>query len=303
MFVYLFNWLAIILESNILLCEIIYEIGKSFCSLFIPKKRKSVAGKVVLITGAARGLGRQLAIRFARLDAILVLWDIDKEKLNCVVNEIQSLGATVMASCVDVSDYSNVASAAMRVKANVGQVDILINNAATLKVQSFFDATPNEIKQTISTNTLSHFWTIKCFLPDMVHSNSGHIVAIASNLAISGKSHFADYAASKFAVNGLMQSIESELHEMRKHNIYFTTICPAAIDTGLCRVIDTRFPRLFPILQPSTAANMTIDSILANEPFVVIPGGYRYLYALLRILPHRVTHLMADFLGNTTEIK
>lgn len=303
MFIYLFNWLAIILESNILFGEIIYEIGKSFCSLFIPKTRKSVTGKVVLITGAAHGLGRQLAIRFARLGAILVLWDIDKEKLDALVNQLQSVGATVIASRVDVSDFTAVATAAETVRSRVGHVDILVNNAATLRVQSFFDTSAAEIERTISSNTLSHFWTIKCFLPDMVHNNSGHIVAIASNLAIFGKSHFADYAASKFAVNGLMQSLESELHEMRKDKIFFTTVCPAAIDTGLCRVIDTRFPRLFPILQPSTAAKMIIDAILTNEPFVVFPTGYRYLYALLRILPHRVTHLMADFLGNTTEIK
>ena len=302
MFVYLFNWLAIILEWNILVAEIICEIANSLFRVFFPNPRKSVAGKVILITGAARGLGRQLAIQFGKLGAILILWDVDKDKLDLVAKELKSYGVPVYAFEVDVSDYSYVATAAAQVKSKVGHVDILINNAAILKVQSFFDTSPSEVKKTISTNTFSHFWTLKCFLPEIMARGTGHIVAVSSNLALFGKSHFADYSASKFAINGLMQSLESELHEMRKKDIKFTTVCPAAIDTGLCRVIDTRFPSIFPILQPRHAAKMIVDAILRNESLLVIPWGYRYLYALLRILPHRVTHLMADFLGNTTEI-
>lgn len=302
MFVYLFNWLAIILEWNILVAEVICEISKSLFRFFIQNKKKSVAGKVVLITGAAHGLGRQIAIQFAKLGAFLILWDVDIEKLDILANELKSFGIAVHSAEVDVSDYSSVATAAAKILTKGGHVDILINNAAILKVQSFFDTSPIEIKRTISTNTLSHFWTIKCFLPEMMHRGYGHIVAISSNLSLFGKSHFADYSASKFALHGLMQSIESELHEMRKKDINFTTVCPAAIDTGLCRVIDTRFPTLFPILEPSNAAKTIVESILRNESLVVIPLGYRYLYALLRILPHRVSHLVADFLGNTTEI-
>lgn len=72
-------------------------------------------------------------------------------------------------------------------------IDILINNAAVLKVSSLLDLSPGEIKRTINVNLLGHFWTIKSFLPSMLHHDNGHIVAIASNLGIVGKSHFSDY--------------------------------------------------------------------------------------------------------------
>lgn len=156
---------------------------------------------------------------------------------------------------------------------------------------------------------MSHFWTIRAFLPHMLHNNSGHIVAISSNLGIAGKSHFTDYCASKFGVHGLMLSLAAELHEMRKlgpsggkPGIVLTTACPAAINTGLCKTIETRFPRIFPLLETPVAAKIIVDSILRNESQIILPWGYRYLYAFLRNSPQRVSHLMEDYLGNTTEI-
>jgi all-trans-retinol dehydrogenase (NAD+) len=203
---------------------------------------------------------------------------------------------------VDVSDYNRVLTAAEKVREEVGNADILINNAGTCKVQPFTEMTAPEIKKSIAVNLVSHFWTIKAFLPQMLHQGKGHIVAISSNLGIMGKSHFIDYSAAKFGVNGLMQALEAELHEMKKRSIRMTTICPAAIDTGLVKSIETRFPRIFPLLSTQTAAQLIVDAILRNDHLLIIPTGYRYLYAFLANCPRKVSLLFADFLGNTTEI-
>jgi all-trans-retinol dehydrogenase (NAD+) len=193
----------------------------------------SYAYQIILITGAGHGLGKELSLRFSKLGGILVLWDIDKDKCDKTAKDIKNLGGRAYSYHVDVSEVSRVMTTAEKVKEEIGLPDIVINNAAIVKVQSLLDLSPNQIRKTINVNLLSHFWTIKSFLPDMVHNNCGHIVAISSNLGMAGKSHFVDYCASKFGVNGLMAALEAELHQMKKSNIVLTTVCPAAINTGM----------------------------------------------------------------------
>ena len=152
-----------------------------------------------MITGAAKGLGRQMALKFAKLGSELVLWDIDKDSLDQTTRDVSRLGSRVHSYQVDVSDYGSVATTADKVLDDIGHgsqdrsIDILINNAAVLKVSSLLDLAPGEIKKTINVNLLGHFWTIKSFLPSMLHHNRGHIVAIGSNLGLVGKAHFSDY--------------------------------------------------------------------------------------------------------------
>ena len=303
MLLYLFNLLVVCLEwFRLLFIQIPILFSRSLCQEIWPPPKKSVAGQIVLITGAGHGLGREMAILFGRLNAVLVLWDINKDGVEKTAREVRSLGSQAHAYHVDVSDFHKVTVSAERVRNEVGEVDILINNAGTCKVLPFTDITASEIRKTINVNLMSHFWTIKSFLPQMIHQGKGHIVAISSNLAIVGKSHFTDYSAAKFGVNGLMQALEAELYETKQRGIRMTTICPAAIDTGLVKSIETRFPRIFPLLETATAARLIVDAILRNQHLLIIPPGYRYLYAFLANCPRKVTLLFADFMGNTTEI-
>lgn len=302
MFVYLFNLLVLCLEWWRLFLLIPIAFFRSLCREIIPRNKKSVSGQVVLITGAGHGLGREMAIIFAELGATLILWDINKDSVEKTARQIREHGGQARAYHVDVSEYSRVLTTAEKVREDVGDVDILINNAGACKVQPFTEISANDFRKTIAVNLMSHFWTIKAFLPQMLHQGKGHVVAISSNLGIAGKSHFTDYSAAKFGVNGLMQALEAELHEMRKRGIKMTTICPAAIDTGLVKSIETRFPRIFPLLNTQTAARLVVDSILRNDHLLVIPPGYRILYWFLSNCPRKVSLLVADFLGNTTEI-
>jgi len=303
MFVYLFNCLVISLEFFILVIQLYIAFMEAIFRRFFPRPRKSVNGQVILVTGAGHGLGKEIAIKLSKLGAVMVLWDIDMSRNERTAKDIKNLGGKAYAYHVDVSDLVKVMVSAEKVKLEVGHPDILINNAAIVKVQPFLDVTPKQVRDTIRVNLMSHFWTIKAFLPNMLHSGRGHIVAISSNIGMAGKSHFVDYCASKFGVHGLMSALEAELHQMKKsEEIKLTTICPAAIATGLTQAIETRFPRIFPLLNPSSAAAMIVDSILRNDSLLVIPWGYRYLYAFLRNSPQKVAHLMEDYLGNTTEI-
>lgn len=302
MFVYLFNLIVVCLEWWQLFLTIPIAFFRCACREIWPRAKKTVNGHIVLITGSGHGLGRELAFKFSRLGANLVLWDIDKESVEKTGREIRALGGQAHAFQVDVSEYTHVLTAAEKVREKVGNVDILINNAGCCKVQPFTDTSAAEIRKTIGVNLMSHFWTIKAFLPQMLHQGKGHIVAVSSNLGIMGKSHFIDYSAAKFGVNGLMQALEAELYEMKKRGVKMTTICPAAIDTGLVKSIETRFPRIFPLMSTQLAAQLIVDSILRNDHLLIIPPGYRLLYAFLANCPRKVSLLFADFMGNTTEI-
>lgn len=114
--------------------------------------------EICLITGAAQGLGKELAFEFAERNAVLVLWDIQEEKLKAVANEIEEMGNKVYAYACDCSCREEVYKVAARVKEEVGNVSILVNNAGILSVQTLMDADDETIEQTFRVNTLAHFW-------------------------------------------------------------------------------------------------------------------------------------------------
>ncbi|XP_013791465.1 17-beta-hydroxysteroid dehydrogenase 13-like, partial [Limulus polyphemus] len=201
--------------------------------LIFPESEKSVIGEVVLITGAGRGMGRELALQFAKRRTLLVLWDINENEVQNVAEEVRQLGAEAHAYKCDVSNFHQVEAMAARVTREVGDVTILFNNAGIVHLKPFSDLQPAEILRTMSVNTLAHFWTIKHFLPRMIELGRGHVAAMCSICGILGGPFTADYSASKHAVIGLMRALEEELYFTGKGDIIkFTAICPTIVNTG-----------------------------------------------------------------------
>jgi len=158
--------------------------------------RKSVENKIVLITGGASGLGKNLARRFASLGARVVLWDINERALHSVGKQIAQEGGLCWTFQCDITNRSVVYKTADRVFREVGRVDILINNAGIVSGDWIVDIPDQRIEKTFEVNVISHFWTIKAFLPEMIKSNSGHIVTIASAAGLAGAPKLTDYCAS-----------------------------------------------------------------------------------------------------------
>lgn len=140
--------------------QIAIIISRAIYRRWVPRTRKSITGELVLITGGANGVGRQLALQFARLGAVVVIWDKDKEKLANTVNEIQeSVGCTAVHGYqVDVSSEKQVRQAASRVRAELGDVFMVVNNAGILNCKPFKNLTPEAIRRTYEINTLGHYW-------------------------------------------------------------------------------------------------------------------------------------------------
>uniref|UniRef100_A0A3B3XSL1 Uncharacterized protein n=1 Tax=Poecilia mexicana TaxID=48701 RepID=A0A3B3XSL1_9TELE len=187
------------LESiQVLFLSLWYNI-ESFIHLLVPRKKKNIAGEVVLITGAGSGIGRLMAQEFAAHGTVLVLWDINQEGiketarlwLGCVLNSSllgtsHSLGSGTTKFIQASVFFLEILLFSLQVKREVGDVSILVNNAGIVTGKKFMDAPDSLIEKTMEVNTMAHFWTYKAFLPAMIANNHGHLVSIASSAGLIG---------------------------------------------------------------------------------------------------------------------
>lgn len=255
-----------------------------------------IRGNTVLITGGARGMGRRIALKMARLGGRVVVWDIDPAGLAEVVAELQAVeGVAAHGYQCDVADWQSVSDAAAQVKRDVGRVGILINSAGVVSGRTFLELSAAQIERTIGVNTLALFWTARVFLPDMVEAGSGHIVTLASAAGLIGVAGLSDYCASKWAAVGLDESLRVELKQ-RAPGVRTTIVCPYFVDTGMFRGVQTRFPRLLPILPEERVAERVVQAICRNRARVTTPWLVRFV-PLLRMLPLRAFDGLSNWFG------
>ncbi|OBS57856.1 hypothetical protein A6R68_11019 [Neotoma lepida] len=148
----------IILELLLLVGIIIYSYLESLVKFFIPRRRKSVAGQTVLITGAGHGIGRLTAYEFAKRKSRLVLWDINKRGVEETAAECRKLGAIVHVFVVDCSNRMEIYNSVDQVKKEVGDIEIVVNNAGAIYPADLLSTKDEEITKTFEVNILGHFW-------------------------------------------------------------------------------------------------------------------------------------------------
>ncbi|GAB4564385.1 MAG: SDR family oxidoreductase [Rhizobacter sp.] len=263
-------------------------------------------GKNVLITGAASGIGRLMALKIAQRGARLILWDVNVQRLDALHAELAALGAVSRTHVCDLADRDAINATAARVLQEGGAVDVLINNAGIVNGKSLLDSSDAEIERTFRINTLALFSTTRAFLPGMLARGTGHVVNIASAAGLAGVPRLCDYSASKFAVVGFDESLRLELGQLGS-KVVTTLVCPSFIDTGMFRGVKTRFSWLLPIMVPDDAAERIVRAIEADRRRLVMP---RFVLAALvmRALPPRafdalmaffgITHSMDEFTGH-----
>lgn len=254
-----------------------------------------IRGATALVTGGASGIGRRLAGMLARRGARVVLWDIDRARLDATVTELVTEGLQAFGLVCDVTDRVAVAATAERVQREVGGIDILVNNAGVVSGRSFLALPEEQIERTFAVNTLALFWTTRAFLPEMIRRNRGHVVTVASAAGLVGVVRLADYCASKWAAVGFDESLRMELRRTAP-GVATTVVCPYFIDTGMFEGVRTRFPLLLPILDEEKVAGAIVRAIAGNRRKLVTPPFARLL-PLMRLLPLRLFDTLADFFG------
>ena len=197
----------------------------------------TLAGKQVLVTGAASGIGLECARAFARRGANLVISDINSAALEKVRAEIAATGVQCFAQTCDVAREESVADFARHVQAAVGPIDVLVNNAGVAFLGGFEETPLSEWRRIIDINVIGIVHCIRAFLPAMRAAGGPRkIVNVASLAGFAPAPNMSAYAASKHAVVGLSEVLAMELHATE---ISVLVVCPGIINTAIVNVSPT----------------------------------------------------------------
>ncbi len=262
---------------------------------------KDLRGKLVLVTGAARGLGKNLAVRLAREGARLVVTDLREEDLGGVTDEIRSAAGVAFAYGLDVTDGASILATRGRIHDDLGRIDVLVNNAGVVFGGPFLDVPLEKHMLTYKVNTLGVVAMTHAFLPDLIARSEGHLVNIASASGLMGLAYGATYASSKWSVIGFSDSIRLELSELRYPHVKVTTVCPSYISTGMFSGVKT--PLLAPMLTTDALVEKITRAILEDRTMVLEPPIVKVLPVMKGILPARVFDFLADRLGVSSSMK
>jgi meso-butanediol dehydrogenase / (S,S)-butanediol dehydrogenase / diacetyl reductase len=201
-----------------------------------------LSGKVALITGAAQGIGRGIALRLAKEGADIALVDLNPEKLRHVAEEVQVLGRKASTFVADVGDREQVFQAVEHAHSTLGGLDIMVNNAGISQVKPLLDETAEEIERIYRINVQGTLWGIQAAAEKFqALKRTGKIINACSIAGHEGYALLGVYSSTKFAVRALTQAAAKEL---AVHGITVNAYCPGVVGTDMWVDIDKRMSEI-----------------------------------------------------------
>ncbi|KAK9966225.1 hypothetical protein ABG768_003348 [Culter alburnus] len=292
--------MIVLIDLLLMLLDMTYTIINAVFRTVLRPRLKSVDGEVCLITGAGGGLGRLFALEFAREGAELVLWDCNTEANEHTARLVRELGRKAHTYTVDLSKRESIYQTADRVRKEVGDVNILVNNAGVVAGRRFLECPDELLERTLLVNCHALFWMTKAFLPQMKTKNHGHIVTVASTLGLFSTACVEDYCASKFGAVGFHESLtHSLLTEEGVDGVKTTLICPYIVNTGMfagCQ-IRKELQGLIPPLDPLYCVQESMKAILADQQMVCIPRVMYFAILSRALLPWDANVATYRFMG------
>lgn len=231
---------------------------------------QNLTGKTAIITGAGRGIGRATAIAFAKEGINLGLIGKTGANLEKVAEEVAAYDVQVTMATADVSNNDSVIAAVEHIQAELGAIDILINNAGIGKFGKFLELSPETFKQMIDVNLMGAYYVTRAVLPGMIEQNSGDIINISSTAGERGGAITAAYSASKFGLIGLSESL---MQEVRKHNIRVTALTPSTVATDLAFAENLTDGDPEKVMQPEDLAELMVAQLKLNPRVFVKSAG------------------------------
>jgi len=244
---------------------------------------QTLRDKRVLVTGGAGGIGSAIALRFAQDGAQVLLADLHEERLPVVASAVLAAGGTARTYGVDVTAIDSIRALREQVFADVGGLDVLVNNAGVVFGGAFHEVPLEKHLLTYQVNTLGVVAMAHVFLSDMIASPEAQLVNIASASGFIGLPFGATYASSKWAVIGFSDSLRLELEELGHRHVGVTAVCPSYVDTGMFR--GAQPPRTTTMLRPAQLAEHIYQAVRRRKPYVVVPRVAYTSPALKGILP------------------
>ncbi len=267
---------------------------------------KTLANKVVAITGAGSGIGRALAVRCAGLGARLALSDVNEASLDEAVARCRAVGAEVHRERVDVGRRDEIYAWAAEVERSLGPAEVIVNNAGVSLSQTVADMRDEDFAWLMDIN----FWGVvhgtRAFLPQLRSRAEGHVVNVSSVFGIIAVPTQSAYNASKFALRGFTEALRMELG---RTSVRVTCVHPGGIDTNIVtngrhyrdptmRAVDpSELARAFKRVartSPEEAARQICGAILAERPRLLIGRDAFVIDKLQRLLPDAYDRLVGS---------
>jgi 3-oxoacyl-[acyl-carrier protein] reductase len=228
---------------------------------------RALTGKIALVTGASRGLGRSIASTLAQAGAtVIVNYHANQAAAEAVVQEIEQQHGRAFALQADVADAAAVTRLFEQIKGVAGEVDIVVNNAGIGVPKPFLDITPDDWQLVLQTNLTSAFLVSQAAIPAMMAKGFGRLITISSTAAQTGGVIGPHYTASKAGMIGLMHSYAALL---APHGITANAVAPALIETDMIRNNPNITPDLIPLKrfgQPQEVADAVL--LLATNGYI-----------------------------------
>ena len=231
-------------------------------------------GRIALVTGAAQGIGRAIALELAKAGATLAIADINEVKLALVAAEIEALGGTAAAFKLDVSNQQSIEDDAKAVLDKFGKVEVLVNNAGITRDGLMMAMKRADWDDVLTTNLTGAFLLTQAVLRPMLKNRWGRIINISSVVGRTGQGGQVNYAASKAGLIGLTRSLA---REVASRGITVNAVAPGYIETAMTAVLDekqrTAMMATIPLGRAGTDAEIAQSvAFLASEGAGYITG-------------------------------
>jgi len=205
------------------------------------KRKERFKDKIALVTGAGQGIGKSIALRFAREGADVIINDINLESARSVTDEVSKLGRRSITIVADVSSSREVEEMKKKVEKEFGpRLDILVNNAGIAKILPFTETTEEIWDKIMNVNLKGTFLCCRAFVPWMIEQKYGKIINMSSKSGKSANAWFSAYCTSKFAIIGFTQSLALDL---ASYGINVNAICPGIVFTPHWDELEKQYAR------------------------------------------------------------
>lgn len=264
----------------------------------------SFNSKITVITGAASGIGRELALQMSAEGAVIIAADYDKKGLAETVKMVKGAGGTAEGFSVDISDSKQVTKFAADVRKKFGAIDMLINNAGVTLFGKFEELSIKDMEWIMNINYWGAIYMTKAFLKDIKEKQGAFLVNVASIFGVIGTGNQTAYCSTKFGLRGFTEALQDELHAFP---VKVISVIPGGIKTNIAR--NARFIKDGSVMKDteklvkrfdkisrttaSQAAAAIVEGIKKRKSRVLIGSDARLLDRLQRYLPVKYNRVIA----------